>query len=65
MASTPLTCTMNRLTPNSTLPLSLLHEHLGSEYLKQRGAIASLREEINALAALGFRAHPQLVAAVL
>lgn len=56
---------MNRLTPNSTLPLSLLHEHLGSEYLKQRGAIASLREEINALAALGFRAHPQLVAAVL
>jgi uncharacterized protein len=32
---------------------------------KQRGAIASLREEINALAALGFRANPQLVAAVL
>jgi predicted nucleic acid-binding protein len=32
---------------------------------KQRGAISSLREEINALAALGFHAHPQLVAAVL
>jgi predicted nucleic acid-binding protein len=32
---------------------------------KQRGAIASLREEINALAALGFHANPQLVAAVL
>lgn len=32
---------------------------------KQRGVISSLREEINALAALGFRANPQLVAAVL
>jgi predicted nucleic acid-binding protein len=32
---------------------------------KQRGAITSLREEINALAAVGFRANPQLVAAVL
>jgi uncharacterized protein len=32
---------------------------------KQRGAIPSLREEINALAALGFHAQPQLVAAVL
>jgi uncharacterized protein len=32
---------------------------------KQRGVISSLREEINALAALGFRANPQLMAAVL
>lgn len=32
---------------------------------KQRGALTSLREELNALAALGFHAHPQLVAAVL
>ena len=27
---------MNRLTPNSTLPLSLLHERLGGEYLAPR-----------------------------
>ncbi|HEY5869364.1 MAG TPA: DUF3368 domain-containing protein [Candidatus Tectomicrobia bacterium] len=32
---------------------------------KQRGAIASLREEINALVALGFRVNPRLVTAVL
>jgi predicted nucleic acid-binding protein len=32
---------------------------------KQRGAIASLREAINALVALGFRINPQLVTAVL
>jgi predicted nucleic acid-binding protein len=32
---------------------------------KQRGAIASLRAEINALSSLGFRANPQLVTAVL
>lgn len=32
---------------------------------KQRGAIASLRAEINALASLGFRANPRLVTAVL
>jgi uncharacterized protein len=32
---------------------------------KQRGAIASLRVEINALASLGFRANPQLVTTVL
>jgi Domain of unknown function (DUF3368) len=32
---------------------------------KQRGAIASLRAEINALSSLGFRAKPRLVTAVL
>lgn len=32
---------------------------------KQRGAIASLRAEINALVSLGFRANPRLVTAVL
>ncbi len=32
---------------------------------KQRGAIVSLREEIDALIALGFRVNPQLVTAVL
>ena len=32
---------------------------------KQRGGIASLRAEINALASLGFRANPRLVTAVL
>ena len=32
---------------------------------KQRGAIASLRAEINALSSLGFRVNPQLVTAVL
>jgi predicted nucleic acid-binding protein len=32
---------------------------------KQRGAIASLRAEINSLASLGFRANPRLVTAVL
>jgi len=32
---------------------------------KQRGAIVSLREEIDALLALGFRVNPQLVTAVL
>ena len=32
---------------------------------KQRGVIASLRAEINALVALGFRVNPQLVTAVL
>ena len=32
---------------------------------KQRGVIASLRTEINALASLGFRANPRLVTAVL
>lgn len=32
---------------------------------KQRGAIASMRDEINALVSLGFRVNPRLVAAVL
>ncbi|MGH8067266.1 MAG: DUF3368 domain-containing protein [Candidatus Entotheonellia bacterium] len=32
---------------------------------KQRGAIAALRAEINALSSLGFRATPRLVTAVL
>ena len=32
---------------------------------KRRGEIVSLREEIDRLAALGFRANPRLIAAVL